>query len=244
MQIKRMSKEAYSKLIDYVFQTCEIIGLKKYTSGHTHSNLRVINVILNNLPKELNISYTMECLDFLCKKFINNPIIFNKGYQNQYEKNHLGWSEKNFKKMIEYNRKSIIKSSVLYYINDISTNDFLLKNYKSLILIKEDINKGANYDISSYYFKIDKNFKNEMKKKNSIFDWRFPLTLEDICFFNKNGLCWLWSTSHEEICEICFQEGEEKEYEYLKSIGIEFVEKEFTPTPKEYLFYLEDDLKD
>lgn len=244
MQIKKMSKEAYSKLIDYVFQTCDVVKLKKYSTGHIHRNQRVVNIILSDIPKNLDISYKKKCIDSLYKKFKDNPFIFDYNYKKKYETNDMGLDSETFQKLVQENRKSLIKYSIYNYIYDKETNNFLLKNKSYLLSAKEDINEIGDYNNSYYYFKLNKNLKQEIQNKNSIFVWRFPLTLEDICFFNKNGLCWLWSISHEEVYEICFQEGEEKEYEYLKSIGIEFVEEEFTPTPKEYLYYLEDYLKD
>lgn len=74
----------------------------------------------------------------------------------------------------------------------------------------------------------------ELLNKKSIYDWCFLTSLEDLCFY-KNGYCWLYSVGHEEICDI-FCENEE-EYEYLKSIGIKFVDDKFVPTPKEQLIY-------
>ncbi len=76
----------------------------------------------------------------------------------------------------------------------------------------------------------------ELLNKKSIYDWCFLTSLEDLCFY-KNGYCWLYSVAHEEICDI-FCENEE-EYEYLKSIGIKFVDDKFVPTPKEQLIYEE-----
>ena len=243
MQIKRMSKEAYPKFIDYVFQTCDVVELKKYSSGHNHQNQRIVNIMLSDLPKNLNISCKKKCIDLLYIKFKNNPFIFDQDYKKSYETNDMGLDSKTFQKLAQKRRKSLIKGRIYHYIYNKETNNFLLKNKSDLIYAREDIHKIGDMGNSYYFFKLSKNIKQEIQNKNSIFAWRFPISLEDICFFNKNGLCWLWSTSHEEMYAICFQEGEEKEYEYLKSIGIEFVEEEFTPTPKEYLFYLEDDLK-
>ncbi len=66
--------------------------------------------------------------------------------------------------------------------------------------------------------------------------WLNPNFPEDIAFF-RNGYCWLYSVAHEEICDIYCEN--EEEYEYLKLIGIEFVDDEFVPTPKAELYYEE-----
>lgn len=238
-----MNKETYQKLIDYIFQTCNIFELKKYTTNHIHRNLRVINVILNKKPKDLDITYTKECLDWLYNRFKEDSVIFNKGYQNHYEIKDSTLKEKEYKKRVEENRKTVIENSIFNYINDIATNDFLLRNANHLIYIREDIEVIGDYKNSYYYFKTDNQIKKEIQNINSIYAWQAPYFLEDITFY-KNGICWLWSISHEEKCEIVFQKEDKEEYEYLKSIGIEFCEKEFTPTPQEYLYNLKECLKD
>lgn len=236
-----MTKETYKKLIDYVYQTCNVVEFKKYTSGHVHFNQRIISAILNGKPKNLNISDKKECIDSLYDLFKDDCFIFDYNYKKQYETNNLGLNNEFFQKLIQKDRRSVIESSVFSYIYDLKTNNFLFKNKDDFISANEDIKKIGDYDNSYYHFKLSENLKKELTAKNTIYDWKYPLTLEDICFFKKDGVCLFWSISHEEIYEICFQENEETEYEYLKSIGIEFVEEKFTPTPKEDLYYLEED---
>lgn len=238
MQVRKMSKDVYQKLIDYIFQICDVVKLKRYTTSHVHSEQRVMNIILRNKPKELNISFAQECLDVLYAKFKDNPLIFHQGYRNQYENNNLSLDKEEIKDLIDYNRRSVIEGSVYNYINDIEIHKFFDKNEEYFLSAKEDIDTLGDYNNSYYFFKLGKGLKDEIRNKNSILDWQGPYFLEDISFY-KNGCCWLWSISHEEMCEICFQKNDKEEYEYLKSIGIEFVEKEFTPTPEEYLDYLD-----
>lgn len=238
MKVRKMSKEVYQKLIDYIFQICDVVELKRYTTGYVHNPQRVMNIILRNKPKKLNISYTQECLDLLYAKFKDNPLIFHQGYCNQYENNNLSLNKEEIKDLINYNRRSVIEGSVYNYINDIEICNFFDKNEAHFISAKEDVNKIGDYKNSYYFFKLEGSLKKELQNKSSIFDWYGPYFLEDISFY-KNGCCWLWSITHEEMCEICLQKNDKEEYEYLKSIGIEFVEKEFAPTPKEYLSYLE-----
>ena len=82
-----MNKEAYHKFIDYVSQKCNIVQLKKYANKHSQSHIRVIGVILKSKPEELEITYNKKCLEKLYTLYQNNPIIFNHGYVERYEKN-------------------------------------------------------------------------------------------------------------------------------------------------------------
>ena len=67
--------------------------------------------------------------------------------------------------------------------------------------------------------KLRDDLKKEMLSKNSIFDWVSPLLIDDVKFYKK-GKPWLFSTTHEEQCYIYYTN--EKERNYLKSIGIKF----------------------
>ena len=80
-----------------------------------------------------------------------------------------------------------------------------------------------------YIFRFDDKIKEELMHQKSIYDWVFP-NVEDLCIYN-NGYCWLNSVAHEEICDIYCETIEE--YEYLKSIGIKFVEDNYVPISEE-----------
>lgn len=86
------------------------------------------------------------------------------------------------------------------------------------------------------FYRTTQQLENYILSKQCLYDWLNPMYPEDISLF-KNGYCWLYSVAHEEICDIYCEN--EEEYEYLKSIGIEFVDDEFVPTPKEELYYEE-----
>ncbi len=225
--------DEYYKLIDFLFQFCNSIELVKYKDNYKKRNDRIMKYL--KIEKvDFNIEYLKNNIEEISSKF-RNYSFFDK---DKYLKNIIG-----FEKYNEINRKIVIECAIEYYINSCLIKSFLKKNEKDIIKIKKKNEKFSPNEIS-YHFELSGNIKRILLNKNSIFDWKYPGNLQDLCFYKKNGLKLLNSISHEEICEICFQEGEEKEYEYLKSIGIKFVEKEFTPTPKEYLYYLEDDLKD
>ena len=72
------------------------------------------------------------------------------------------------------------------------------------------------------FFKLSEDVKKYLLSNNSLYSWLNPESPEDISFF-KEGYCWLRSVSHEEIYNIYCKS--EEEYEYLKSIGIRFREK-------------------
>jgi len=86
------------------------------------------------------------------------------------------------------------------------------------------------------FFKTNNELKKYMLSNTNLYKWLNPYYLEDVSFF-KDGYCWLSSVAHENICAI-FCENEE-EYNYLKSIGIEFFEDKFTPIQKKDMYYEE-----
>ncbi len=108
---------------------------------------------------------------------------------------------------------------------------------------KEDfLSSNSIFDSSSeenkllftkYYFTCSDNLCFQLlKNKSSIYDWIKP-GIEDICFL-KDDKIWLYSIAHEEYCLIYCEN--EKEYEFLKSIGIEFEGDCFYEQKEEPLF--------
>ncbi len=100
-----------------------------------------------------------------------------------------------------------------------------LERYNDIILRKEKNYFNEFFGLKRthvetiYYMKLRDDLKKEMLSKNSIFDWVDPLLIEDVRFY-KGDKCWLSSITHEEQCYIYYTN--EKEYNYLKSIGIKF----------------------
>lgn len=84
------------------------------------------------------------------------------------------------------------------------------------------------------FYKTSNNVKDYLLKNENLYDWLNPDFPEDISFFS-NGYCWLYSIAHENLCYIYCDSKEE--YDYLKSIGIEFANSEFIYTPKQDLYY-------
>ncbi len=88
--------------------------------------------------------------------------------------------------------------------------------------------------IGVYFYRFSAEVKRFLLTNDDLYNWLNPEHPEDISLF-KDGYCWLYSVAHEEMCDIYCRN--EEEYEYLKSIGIEFYEDKFVPTPKEKLYY-------
>ena len=87
-------------------------------------------------------------------------------------------------------------------------------------------NKEIPY-ASTYYYKKNKELLNFFLEKNSIYEWVFENSLEDLSFYI-GGSPFIQTVAHEHLCWIECRNKEE--YEYLKSIGIKFLEKEFEPS--------------
>lgn len=84
------------------------------------------------------------------------------------------------------------------------------------------------------FYKTSSKMNDYLLTNQNLYKWLNPEYPEDISFF-KNGYCWLYSVAHESLCDIYCES--EEEYEYLKSIGIEFLDKKFIPTSNRDLYY-------
>lgn len=130
---------------------------------------------------------------------------------------------------VEKEKFMCITSAVrqLYYDYIVET---WLKKYKSNI-IKKDVYKTHDFDgkeiiaKTRYYLKINNELIKDMLNRNSIYDWSFPYSIEDLSFYNNNE-CWFYSVAHEEIIDIFCKS--KKEYNYLShEIWISFEELEY-----------------
>lgn len=92
-----------------------------------------------------------------------------------------------------------------------------------------------------FFLKTNQPVEEYILTNKNLYQWLNPKYPEDISFF-RNGYCWLYSVAHEEMCEIYCDS--EEEYEYLKSIGIEFENDKFIPISKEELYYENYNIKD
>lgn len=109
-------------------------------------------------------------------------------------------------------------------------NSFIMKKEKYYWPTKE------NYDYNTYYFKFDENIKKYLLENKDLYSWLNPIYPTDLGFF-KDGKCWIITINHENDCYINVTSNEE--FNYLKSIGIKFLEPEYEKTPEEYLIFEE-----
>jgi len=133
------------------------------------------------------------------------------------------------------NIQSKLKSALLKKRNG-SYWVFTKVGYSQLQISTQKDESNFNDLFEIYFYKTTSKIKQYLLTQRNLYRWLNPDYPEDLAFF-KNGYCWLYSVAHEEICEIYVQN--EKEYEYLKSIGISFAEDHYIPTKKEELYYEE-----
>ncbi len=219
--------ETYKVLMDYIFKNCNFISLIKRYNQHEVDTKRNINIILSSSGysvDEIIEQYSDEFLEKIYEKFKNDEQIFNDNYIKKYESDEIG-------KMISYhNRWGMTSGAIVWLYYNEMTLKWLNKNKVNIVNCKKNDNALGNpgvYHSDTYTIKLTDSIKSELVNKKSLYDWHYPNSLEDICFF-KDGYCFLETISHESLCFIYCDNNEE--YEYLKSIGIKFFEKEFKPT--------------
>lgn len=177
--------------------------------------MRVINENIKNETYQKLIEYYFDKCDTVM-------FISNKDGFNDEEVSEL------IKSMNEMEDK--LKKS---YIKSINRSNWVFRIIGDSSVIK-DSNFNQRYKI--YFYKFTEEVKDYLLSNQNLYSWLNPKYPEDVSFF-RNGWCLLSTITHEEMCDIEVET--EEEYEYLKSIGIEFYEDKFTPTLKEYMYYEE-----
>ncbi len=126
-------------------------------------------------------------------------------------------------------------------------NDFISQAKRPSWVFSKNINDNNTYSnekfnnlFKVYFYKSSDALKKYLLSNCDLYNWLNPKYPEDIAFF-KNGICWLYSVSHEGICDIYLES--EEEYNYLKNIGLEFLEENYREIFKEEI-YLEELLID
>jgi len=242
MQIKKdVNGYIYTEFMNHLFKCCDVISINKYCDYHEKSRNKKIQILLllekcsvQDVLNNFSNSYVQE----LCQKYENNELLFDKDYHNKYENNKRDALEESVRKFI---RKKYIEGIVYWIIYNEVTNQWLDKYKKSIICQKENFCEDGTLQETTYFIKLTKELREDILNRNSIYSWCGPLSVDDISFFN-NGNCWLDSVAHEELCFIYCKD--EEEYEYLKSIGIEFVEDKFVPVSRNELYYVDYKQKD
>lgn len=149
-----------------------------------------------------------------------------------------------YEKLIEYAYKKcdVVMFAIYkynkYYYEELNKRDEIIKKFdKYIVDIKDKNDWGLIYrdGMKLIFYRFEQPLKDYLNENKSLYRWDHPEFPSDINFFI-NGRCWLTSITHEEMCDI-FVENKE-EYEYLKSIGIEFLEEEYREI-EEYEIFIE-----
>lgn len=244
MIVKRnIENDVYQKLVSYAFEKCDSIFLSTKNPQSKSTTKKVMQIIMQaNQYSENDIvnKYTKNSEKFLEKmvdQFIDNDSIFDDEYCKKYEIDSQNCEE--YKKL---NRLYIIEDSIIGTVHELLTQQWLNKNRTNIIKTFDcyvtKASSGEEFlSRNIYYMKLTKELQQEILSKNSIFDWHYPMSLENLCFF-RNGYCWLYSVAHEKILDIYCEN--EEEYNYLKSIGVKFQINRFIPlTNQEEIHYTE-----
>lgn len=231
MLAKKISGKTYIRLMNYMIQKCDMISLQRYYNQNPDQIKEVIDIILSKysyLMENLIKKYSKCNLYKLYNKLKNDSDIFDSRYMEKYENDYYkkNYSRHEYLRIKKYNRKSVIYDSINWYIYNITTNSWLNK-YSASIHSKEieTLEYGSLNILYSdtYYIDLTSDIKEEILSKSDIYDWKYPTCLDNISFF-KNGKCYLSTVAHEEICRIYCENKEE--YNYFKSIGIDFIDND------------------
>ena len=144
-----------------------------------------------------------------------------------------------------FNKNVVTVDNKFYFPNDeigaikYSGDCMDFQTYKKTVadrveLISNNIIKKTNdvkycgdiytYDCEIYVVKINEFLDKKFFKADSLFDWKYPMLPEDICFY-KDGKCLMRSIAHEEMCSIYnteFDDIESKALPFLDNIGLDY----------------------
>ncbi len=249
---KEISGDTYKNLIDYAYNECNYVLVKYYIDQHPGDGKEMMDIILSTpgfTKDDIIKNYSDNYLDKAYDHFKDNEKIFNDTYLGNRKRKFL---KGNIYRDSEYfRRKRTIKNNIsrIYYdyiketwLNRFKHNIVFKKiNFVENIVIDDlddldvftiDFQKVPTTSVKIphsevYVLKFNEEMKEELLRRNSIYDYYFPKSLEDISFLKDNSY-WLYSITHEEICDIYCED--KKEFEYLKSLGIEFEGNKFEKT--------------
>ncbi len=238
---KEIKGKTYIKLMQYIWTKSDVVSLRKWHNQHPDITSKVLNIILkaeNCSIQDIVNKYSDDFLNEIYAKFLYNKDIFDEEFCTRHG-NGLIEVEKKY-------RKIFLSDCIGRSYYDATTKQWLDQYKENIIYQKEYIyddvilNKKIHQD-TTYFLELTESLKEDILSMNAIYSWCFPLMLEDISFF-KDGYCWLDSVAHEELCFIYCKD--EEEYEYLKSIGIEFIEDHFVPVSEDEVYYVDYNRKD
>lgn len=222
--------DLYRNLMNYVFQKCDVIRVSVRRNQHEDSYQREMKVLLDNghSKEEMIENYSEDYLNYMLEKWMDSEVLFDCEYRER-------WETKDFCDLIrKQNREQSIVSPIQWTIYQDRTKKWLDSHKEDIIYEKKEF-FGKMCTRIDYYLKLTPEIRNDILNKKSLYeDWRYPLSVEDIAFF-ENGYCWLNTVSHESMCWVYFNN--ETEYKDLLSMGIEFYKDHFIFMTKEKLYY-------
>lgn len=221
MQISKMDKEAYKKLIMYAYEICDKVELKKikHFVVNKEKKQEILKIIISN-PK-----FTKENLIKNYSEKTLDDIYFEYKDDNRFFCDNEIRKKLHYKNDVEY--QNVLTKYKKIYINSII--ELFLYNERCIKFLEKYENNiidkiSTEYE-EYYYFKMDKQFINFfMNETDNIYDFTFPYNLENLCIYINDDI-WLESVVDDKLCFINCRS--EEEYEKLKSFGIDFVEDKF-----------------
>lgn len=178
----------------------------------------LVKGIIKDKQYELLIKYAFQKSDAVMF------VLRKDGFTND-QKLQLDMNAKVFKKRLNH---SFLKSrNGSYWV-------FTKVGYSQLNIAEYKDSSDFDNLFEILFYKTNKEVEEYLLTNKNLYTWLNPKYPEDVSFF-KNGYCWLYSVAHEELCDIYCEN--EEEYNYLKSIGIEFVDNKFVKTLDNDLYF-------
>lgn len=217
-------EEMYKELIEYACVNCDVVSVTKkyYRYDEITKVMQIVLEKLNATEEEIAAKYSEKYLDELYDKLCDDEDVFAEKLKRRKVRKKL-------QKIDEEHRRSYIKETIESIVYNYNTTMWLRK-YKGKTFLKRKMDYGVEYCM-----KLNEAVKRELLEKNSFSDWQFPETVGGICFY-KDGKCWLETLVKWGGVELYINE--EREYKYLKSIGVQFDEKKFRPISDYELAYI------
>ncbi len=230
VDVSNMTFEIYKNLIRYAIQKCNIVSFFRRYGQNRKFHEKIRSVIFPE--RNLNINFSYEEIENIAKKYSDNieikkyclSEILEFGPNSSfpidffYINSNLLFSIKYTLEWLyyDYNIERFIERNHSHFLKKIDSF------FEERMLEQKHISDCRTLPLygTEYIFCLDDTMYDELvSMKDSIYDWDFPKGIMDICFY-KDDKCWLCSEAHEKVCWIECENREE--YEYLKSIGIEF----------------------
>ena len=209
--------KTFEKLIDYAYDKCDYVSFKYYFEPFDFSFRKGMDVILSTpgfTKDDIIKNFSDSYLDKAYEYFKNNDKIFDETYLNDDSD------------IAEFRRLLAIKNSInMVFYNHVK--EVFIEKFKHNLVSEQliDVKEEDLFDRGILYiFKFNEEMKKEILTNKSLYDWCQPKYLDDIAFIKGNDY-WLYSITSREYCDILCEN--EKELEYLKTIGIEFKKDEF-----------------